>query len=183
MPRAAASNVPPVPLRWSPERAAPEFAISHVTIRAALAQASEPPGKDGLYSTQQLLNALHGSMAQERLATQRAVRRRVELNNAILEASVVDKATLMQGLGRIADAMVSRITASSLSRDEQNDLLRELSSIPVTLDEVAREQTRLPRAGQHADDGEDDVGDDVAAGRQTKKTHFRTRPGFKTQKA
>jgi hypothetical protein len=177
-----------MPLRWSPERAAPEFAVSHATIRASLAQASEHPGPDGLFSTGQLLNALHGSLAQERLGTQRAVRRRVELSNRITEGSVIDKSALMQGLSRIADAMVSRITASELSDEAKSDLLKELSSIPLVLEDVVAQQSKLPRNGSDGkDDGDDNFDDEdevdsETPNRKVPKQRFRMRPGFRAQK-
>ena len=45
----------------------------------------------------------------------------------------------------IADAMSTRIMSSELSRTAKEDILRDLSSWPLALEEVADRQTRLPR--------------------------------------
>jgi len=111
----------------------------------ALAQASASPDENGLFTTPQLLGALYGELHLQKVRVQRAMAERIELENQITRSQVVDKAMLMRGLSQIADAMVSRIRASSLSRDEQTDLLTELSSVPIVLEDVARRQSRLPR--------------------------------------
>jgi hypothetical protein len=56
----------------------------------------------------------------------------------------------MKGLAANADAMTSRIMAANVSRPVKEDLLKELSSVPLILKEVAHRQTRLPRSGNGA---------------------------------
>jgi hypothetical protein len=73
----------------------------------------------------------------ERLRKKRELTRKYQLGNAIVEASVLDRAELMKGLALIADAMVSRIMSSGLARSEKEDLLKELSSMPIVLRDVA----------------------------------------------
>jgi hypothetical protein len=180
------SNVPDEALRWPIKRAAVEFKLNHMTLRKLLGAAGVQTDEDACVSTSQIVEALYGSMHQAKLETERERKKKLALENAILSATVVNRPALMQGLSRIADAMVSRITASSLSRDEQNDLLRELASIPVTLDEVASAQTKLPRDRRYDGDGVDDADDGedegVSPTGKVPKRHFRTRPGFKAQK-
>ena len=185
MSRAANSNIPSVPLRWSPEAAAPELGVSHVTIRAALARGSERPGEDGLYSTGQLVAAIYGSMFAEKLKTQVAIRKRIELKNRIARGTLVDRAALTSMFSQVASAMTSRIAASSLTRDEQADLLRELASVPISIDGIAAEQSRLPRGHQHDGDGDDDDPDedDVPGIGKVPKRPFRRKPGFRAEKA
>jgi len=86
-------------------------------------------------------------MDVEKLATHKELRRKLELENAITTGSVLNRAELAKGLAAIADAMVSRIMASELSRSAKQDLLTELSSIPITL---AHSQSRLPQAMKSA---------------------------------
>jgi hypothetical protein len=156
-----------------------------VTIRAALAKASERPGEDGLYSTQQIVGALHGDMFREKLKTQVAIRKRIELKNRIARAELVDRAALTSMFSQVASAMTSRIAASSLSRDEQSDLLRELSNVPISIESIATEQSRLPRGHQY--DGDDDDADldadDIPRTEKAPKRHFRRKPGFRAEKA
>ena len=98
-----------------------------MTVRKMLNQSSIEPGKDGCYTTQQICQALFGDLRSERLRTQRQITKRYSLDNQIVEASVVNKTAPMKVLAQIADSMVHRITASSLDRHEQEDLLRDLA--------------------------------------------------------
>jgi hypothetical protein len=81
----------------------------------------------------------------EQVRTQRALAQKLELENAITMASVLNRAELMKGLAAIADAMTSRIMAAGVPRSVKEDLLKELSSIPLILKDVAHAQTRLRR--------------------------------------
>jgi hypothetical protein len=52
----------------------------------------------------------------------------------------------MRGFAALADAVCSRIVASELSRDAKEDLLRELATIPIVVDNVAQRQSKLRRS-------------------------------------
>jgi hypothetical protein len=147
--RLTLSNLPQQePLRWNVEKAGVEFGSASATLRKSLAKISELAGPDGCYSTKQIVGAIFGSMHIEKLATQKELRRKLELENAITTGSVLDRAALSTAFAAIADAITSRIMSSELSRDAKEDLLRDLSSIPVAIETVARRQTRLPRNGK-----------------------------------
>jgi hypothetical protein len=75
-----------------------------------------PADSDGLYSTQQICEALFGAMHQKRLRTQRQITERITLENQITRREVLNRSELMKVLAQIADAMVSRIMVSELSR-------------------------------------------------------------------
>jgi hypothetical protein len=152
--RTSQSNVPAAALRWSVERAAPEFGMTHNTLRKLLNKNSAQADADGLYSTKQITDAVFGGLADEKLATQRQMTRKLELENAITEASVLDRKSLESGIAALADAMIHRIMASEVSRETKEDLLKDLATIPVTIASVARSQTKLPRSknGQKPED-------------------------------
>jgi hypothetical protein len=140
------SNVPQQePLRWNLRKAAIEFSTTSDTLRKSLNQISASPDPDGLFSSQQLVRALYGELHVEKVRTQRALARKLELENDITTASVLNRAELMKAFAAIADAMVSRITAANVPRSVKEDLLKELASIPLILKEVAHAQTRLRR--------------------------------------
>ena len=143
-------NIPSTPLRWSLDAASFEFAMSATTLRKLSNQASVAPGEDGCYSTTQLLSGVYGRMHEERLKTQRQLTRKYELSNKATEGSLLDRAALMAGFAQLADAMVHRIMASELSRAAKEDLLKDLSSIPVVIDNVARSQSKLARGNGQA---------------------------------
>jgi hypothetical protein len=137
--------VPAAALRWSVERAGIEFGLTSATLRKALAKNSATPDTDGLFTTRQIVDALYGSLAVEKLATQKELRRKLELENAITTGSVLDRQALLKAFAAIADAFVSRVmSVQGLTRQEKEDLLKELSSWPLALEEVAHAQTRLP---------------------------------------
>ena len=95
--------------------AAREFGLAIGTLRKALNKNSTVPDADGLYTTRQV-DAIHGTLHLEKLRTQRARAQKLELENSIITASVLNRAALMQSMSEIADAISSRIKSSGLSR-------------------------------------------------------------------
>jgi len=103
------SNVPQsVVLKWNIVKAATEFGVSKDTLKKSLNQISAPADSDGLYSTQQICEALFGAMHQEKLRTQRQITERITLENQITRGEVLNGAELAKVLAQVADAMVSR---------------------------------------------------------------------------
>jgi hypothetical protein len=143
MPARVRSNVPTEALRWSIERAGVEFGLGSQTLRKALAKNSTTPDVNGFYTTAQIVAAIYGALHVEKIRTQRARAQQLELQNAITKGEVVNRAELMKAFAQIADAIVSRIMASELSRTAKEDILRDISSWPVVLKDVAQRQTRL----------------------------------------
>jgi hypothetical protein len=141
--------------RWNVDVAAREFGWAAPTLRKALNKDRAIPDEGGCYSTKQLLSAVFGAIDLEKLRTQEQITKKYQLDNRIVEASVIDRAALLKALAQVADSMSHRITSSSLARNEQEDLLRDLASIPLALEGVARAQTRLPaRSNGDRDDDE-----------------------------
>ena len=145
--RPSKSNVPAAALRWSVERAGIEFGLTSQTLRKSLAKNDAQPDVAGLYTTKQIAGAVYGgAFSEEKLRTQRQLTRKLEFENAITEATVLNRVELMKVLSAIADGMTARIMADAeMSRSAKQDLLRDLSSIPLTLEQVAHAQSRLPR--------------------------------------
>src|SRR6516165_6283496 len=123
MSRPSKSNVPAAVLRWSVERAGIEFGLASVTLRKSLAKSSATADEDGLFTTRQVVDALFGTLAVEKLATQKEVRRKLELENAITTGSVLDRGSLSKVFALIADAISSRImSCNELSRTAKEDI-------------------------------------------------------------
>jgi hypothetical protein len=135
MARVSRSNLPQdVPLRWNVEKAAVEFAVSIMTLRKALAKNAAEPDSAGLYTTRQIAGAVYGgAFSEEKLRTQRQMTRKLELENSITEAAVLNRSEVSKGLAMIADAITSRMMASNLSRREKEDILKDIASIPLVL--------------------------------------------------
>ena len=134
------------PLRWSLLAASREFPHSDVTIASRLADLGEQPDADGLWTTQQLYGALiGGALPAERLKKLRAETAKTELETAILRGDYLNRRELENVFAQITDGVLQIIKTSKLTLEEQNDLRRQLSSIPVVIRHAARSQTRHSR--------------------------------------
>ena len=143
------SNLPQTePLKWNLRKASVEFGTTVDTLKKSLNQISTVPDEDGLYSTAQLCEAKFGSMFQAKLATQLALAKKVEMENSITTGSVLNRASLSRSFAALADAIKSRIMAChELPRQVREDVLRDIATWPLALDEAAARQTRFPHDG------------------------------------
>jgi hypothetical protein len=138
-------NISLQPLRWSIEAVSREFKLAANTARKILHQGGVEPDGVGTYSTEQVVSCLFGNLHAEKIRKERELVRKYRIENETSEANLLDRTELMKGFAALADAIVFRITSSELSREAKEDLLRDLSTIPVVISNVARRQTRLPR--------------------------------------
>jgi hypothetical protein len=143
-------NISLRPLRWSIEAVSREFKLAANTVRKILHQGSVEPDGTGTYSTEQVVSCLFGNLHAEKIRKERELVRKYRIENETAEANLLDRTELMKGFSALADAMVFRIMSSELGQEAKEDLLRDLSTIPVVINNVARTQTRLPRGnGTH----------------------------------
>jgi len=142
-----AANPPLEPrLRWNLAMAAREFNVAKDTLRRRLGDSHEEPGPDGRYTTKQLTSALFGDLYGAKLRTQNEQAEKLRIENEISRAEVLNRAELSKAFAAIADAFVSRVmSVHGLTRQEKEDLLKDLATWPLALQEVAHAQTRLPR--------------------------------------
>src|SRR6516164_7958386 len=147
-------NVPMRPLAWTIEAIGREFKLAQNTVRKILHQGGAEPDANGCYSTEQVVACLFGDLRAERLRKERELVRKYRIGNEAAEASLLDRSELMKAFSALADAMVSRILSSELSREVKEDLLKDLATIPITIESVARSQTKLRRSksGQTAEE-------------------------------
>jgi hypothetical protein len=83
--------------------------MTPVMLSSALAQISAVAGEDYCYTTQQICEALFGVMHQEKIASQKEIRKRYALENQITTASVLNRAELAKGFAAIADALLGTV--------------------------------------------------------------------------
>jgi len=140
-------NVLKAPLRWTIERASIEFKLAPNTLRKFLNQGGAEPDQGGCFTTTQICEALYGDLKAERLRKERQLTKKYQLENEIMEATVVNRAELMKGLAAVADAMTSRIMSANVDRSVKEDLLNDLATVPLILKEVADKQSKLRRGG------------------------------------
>jgi len=136
--------------------------MTHNTLRKSLNKNSAQADVDGLYTNKQITDAVFGGLADEKLATQRQLTRKYELENQITEASVLNRKSLESGFAALADAMIHRIMASEVSRETKEDLLKDLATIPITIESVARSQSKLQRSNGQLENGENESSRTVA---------------------
>jgi hypothetical protein len=146
-------NLPTAPLRWPIDRAVEEFGqCTASTLRKLLGRNGAQPAADGTFSTQAIASAIYGGLHEEKLLTQRELTKKLKLENAIVESTYLNRVNLEKALAQVADAIVSIIKRSALSRSDQEDLQRELASIPLGIESVARSQSKLKRSQNGRDD-------------------------------
>jgi hypothetical protein len=145
------TNVPPEPLAWSLTRAAREFGTPKTTLGAKLKAGGENPDSSGLFSTTQLVRVIYGSIFAERSRLIREQADRIALENKITRAEYLDREALKAGLALAAEAIVQIIRNSKLSREEQEDIQRNIANIPLALAAVGERQSRLRSKGEKAD--------------------------------
>jgi hypothetical protein len=131
------------PIRWSIQQASIEFGTSPPTLGKALAQASIAPAADGTYTTRQICEGLFGSMHLEKIRTQRELARKLELENAITTARVLNRAELEKVFSQLADALQQVVRNSDLDWRSQDDFLHNLATWPILLEDTAAAQSRL----------------------------------------
>jgi hypothetical protein len=67
---------------------------------------------------------------------------KVAIQNAVSRGELLNRSELMQGMAAVAEAMVSTIENSGLSRKDQDEIRRNLASIPVIITDVASRQDK-----------------------------------------
>jgi len=90
---------------------------------------------------------------RQRTATQKALCEKYDLENQVRRGQLLDRAEVTKVLAAIAHAMVTRISVADIPRRVKEDLLTELSSIPVSLAEVAPGRLRRANGKQPDEDG------------------------------
>jgi len=144
MARIADSNMPATPLRWSVARAGAEFDIAQQTLERKLRDAQVYPDAGGCYSTKQITEGIFGSLFRERLRRITEEADKTALANQVSRGELVNRHELLQAMAAVAEAMVSTIENSGLSRKDQDQIRRNLASIPVIITDVARRQDKRP---------------------------------------
>jgi hypothetical protein len=146
MARVSDSNIPLVPLRWSVARASAEFDIAQATLERKLRDAQVFPDNGGAYSTKAIKAAVFGSLHNERLRRIKEEADKVAMANQVARGELLERRSLEQGFAEIAAAIVGIIGKSGLSREDQVQIQKNLSSIPVIIKDVVRRQDKRPQA-------------------------------------
>jgi hypothetical protein len=100
-----------------------------------------------------LIEALFGELRAEKVRTQKQLTRKLELENAITTAAVLNRAALQESFAALADALGQAVDNSDLPREACENFLHNLSTWPLRLEEVATRQSKLRTGGNGERDG------------------------------
>jgi hypothetical protein len=96
------------------------------------------------------------ALQTEKLKTQKQMTERLRLENAMTRGELLRKSEVAKAFAVIADAISTRImSATELPRIVREDLLREISTWPLALEEATHAQTRIKAADNAQGQGQD----------------------------
>jgi hypothetical protein len=125
----ATTNIPTEPCRWSLKSACREFEINRQTLQRRMVEARIGAGRDGLYSTHDIMAAVAGDLRSQKLkkVTEEAINmhlRNEERRRLLLPANEVETALLFT-----FGVMKNEIWSSSMTEDEKRSVLSHLVDI------------------------------------------------------
>jgi hypothetical protein len=125
----ARSNIDKNPLRWSLLAAERELGHDKAYFHSRLVESNQECGPDGLWSSRQIFNSLlGGDINAEKLRTERARARNLELKNQEMENLLIPASEVYSGLEQLFAVLKAEILGNSnLDDDAKNSLLSHLS--------------------------------------------------------
>ena len=116
------------PMRWGIRLASREFGTTPDTLRRRLIAANISAAEDETYSTAQIIAAVFGDMAGERLGKVRAEREAVELKNARIKKDHLPASEIERAISKCFQFIRAEILGNStLGFDEKRSLLSHLA--------------------------------------------------------
>jgi hypothetical protein len=151
------SNLPQTEmLKWNLRKAAVEFGTTADTLKKSLNRVSQEPDADGLYTTGQLVQALFGQLHTEKVRYQRALAEKVEMENSVAKANLLDRKALAASFAELADALKGAVLTSGMPREACENFLHNLATWPIRVQTVADKQSKF-RNGKRPEPEEDEV--------------------------
>jgi hypothetical protein len=118
-------------IRWSVEQAAAEFGRDYKAVKKNLIALDIHPGDDGKFSTPDIARAVFGDIDAERLRKTKEEADRIALENEKLRGELVEVAMVKQLGETIFVGLRQKILASSMTDQEKDELLTDMSSLKV----------------------------------------------------
>lgn len=140
----------PHPLRWTLEQAGAEFNKDARALAKRIRREGLEPGEDGKFSTAQICAAVFGDLHSEELRLTREQADEKEIKNKRSRMELLDAERVYRWGEALFIVIRQRILASSLTRDEQDGLLRDLQN--VKYDDIRAALVRDPDAVDAASD-------------------------------
>jgi hypothetical protein len=124
------TNCPTEPIRWSLKAICREFQVNRVTLQRRMTEAKVIAGKDGLYSTRDILIALTGGdYLAERLRKIKAEATNMELRNQERRRLLLPAKSVETALIFTFAVMKNEIWSSSMTESEKRSVLSHLVDI------------------------------------------------------
>lgn len=111
------------------ELAGVEFGRDHRALSKRIRREGLEPGEDGCFSTAQICAAVFGDQYSEDLRKTREEADKLEIHNKRSRRELIDAESVYRHFEAWFIIIRQRILASKMTRDEQDDLLRELKGI------------------------------------------------------
>jgi phage terminase Nu1 subunit (DNA packaging protein) len=119
------------PLRWTLTRAAEETGFARQTVKNRLTSTAQEAGKDGCYSTAQVLAALYGDYDGERLRKLRAEADLAEMERDERARSLIPAAIVEATWTDVLQNLRGVVMGFDLTRQQRHQMLETLRAIPI----------------------------------------------------
>jgi phage terminase Nu1 subunit (DNA packaging protein) len=116
-------------MRWSIAAASTEFPVDRKTLTKYLRQGDIIAGADKKYSTTQICQAVFGDIDSEKLRLTREQADKHYLDNQRTKELLVERAAVAKFCEKSFVAIRQKILGSSLSGEEQDEILLDLKAI------------------------------------------------------
>lgn len=130
----------PNPLLWNIAEVLREFGHevrTDDTLKKKFKACEEYPNGDGLYTTLQVTRAIYGDSSRERIRETKERADNWRLKNDILRGELLPKSLLTPALEQVFIVVSQLIQASNLTALEKRDLLNNISTWPIAVQNVA----------------------------------------------
>lgn len=135
-------KLPESALKWTIQRAAREFRVSHNTVKDALTETHQQPDEEGTFTTIQIVNALYSDLRTLRAKEIEARTLNWTLRNESARGALLDKKAVENALAAAAQAIIGVLKGSNLSRRDREDVMKELETALRAVEAQAKKQQR-----------------------------------------
>jgi len=119
------------PLRWSLNRAAEEFGFARQTVKNRMVSRAVKPGADGCYSTAEVVAALFGDLAGEKLRKLRAEADLAELERDERTRSLIAAEVVSMVWTDALTNLRAIVMAADIPKVTRAQLIKQLQEIPL----------------------------------------------------
>jgi phage terminase Nu1 subunit (DNA packaging protein) len=131
------------PIRWTAGVAALEFGMDRRVVAERLRMSGAVPGEDGKFSTRQIVAAIHGDLAGEKLRLMRAQADLAEIERDEALRTRIPLETVGAVMQELHGGIASIINASKLPQRDKDDICADIRGFGLRMKEKGY---KLPEA-------------------------------------